>query len=435
MKLKDFLTLKVGAGVLISGTRYNPLINYSWSTTTTGGLRYLKDVGSTSTYNASMYFGRGAYFNGVDQGITNIPYTLQSQKLSLLLNVVTISAAANQYIYKVGLLNPLIWRNGSLIRVYISGVNHNVYDAGTATSLGSIAVTVDEGILKFYLNGVLKYTAPCGSIGTTGTVKFAYDGAPSSYANTTIKDAYAFNKVLTQTEITQAYEQPEAFYAMAQTDSTCVLNMPMCETSSTVRNYKTGIDYAITNYTTSVRNNAKNLQYGLQTCKFVRDGLGVIQSASDYLECDGVGYANTGYLPIQNSIFTIDICLASYSLKQFGIGIGYNKVRIVILNNNVYIQANQANGGILVQEKYVQGTYKNVTLVYNKGTLKGYINGVLIGTKSGLVLTDTQYIPIGYTSEHIGIGDVRLFKVHDKELTQAEITANFNSYVSKGLLS
>ena len=30
MKLKDFLTLKVGAGVLVSGTRYNPNINYIW---------------------------------------------------------------------------------------------------------------------------------------------------------------------------------------------------------------------------------------------------------------------------------------------------------------------------------------------------------------------------------------------------------------------
>ena len=51
-----------------SGTvAYNPLINYDWSTTTTSGLRYLNDVGSTPTYNASMYFGRGAYLNGVDQ--------------------------------------------------------------------------------------------------------------------------------------------------------------------------------------------------------------------------------------------------------------------------------------------------------------------------------------------------------------------------------
>ena len=49
--------------------------------------------------------------------------------------------------------------------------------------------------------------------------------------------------------------------------------------------------YPITNYTSSVRNNAKNLQYGLQTCKFVRDSLEVIQSPSDYLECNGTGYA------------------------------------------------------------------------------------------------------------------------------------------------
>ena len=52
MKLKDFLTLKVGSGIILSGNVYNPLINYDWSTTTTSGLRYLKDVGSTPTYNA-----------------------------------------------------------------------------------------------------------------------------------------------------------------------------------------------------------------------------------------------------------------------------------------------------------------------------------------------------------------------------------------------
>ena len=74
---KPFDMLTINSNGIVA---YNPLINYDWSTTTTSGLRYLKDVGSTPTYNASMYFGRGAYFNGVDQGITNIPYALQSQK-------------------------------------------------------------------------------------------------------------------------------------------------------------------------------------------------------------------------------------------------------------------------------------------------------------------------------------------------------------------
>ena len=30
MKLKDFLTLKVGSGILLGSSRYNPNINYTW---------------------------------------------------------------------------------------------------------------------------------------------------------------------------------------------------------------------------------------------------------------------------------------------------------------------------------------------------------------------------------------------------------------------
>ena len=30
MKLKDFLTLKVGSGILLGLGRYNPNINYTW---------------------------------------------------------------------------------------------------------------------------------------------------------------------------------------------------------------------------------------------------------------------------------------------------------------------------------------------------------------------------------------------------------------------
>lgn len=313
---------------------YNPLINYDWSTTTTSGLRYLKDVGSTPTYNASMYFGRGAYLNGVDQAITVPINTTIQTALKRVNGIVTINETSQ-----------------TLTNYVISGLGVH-------------------------------------------------------------KDYYLFTRLLTTAEKDSYTNTPEAFYAMAQADSTCVLNMPMCETDGYVRNMKSysgisvgsdfnnnlltpfyayygdakasvldgkvivttsslygnlkttlsnskkyyikiivsevdsldwyiysnqnnqkpiigvgsysliisGADivmvqkrsnegvsttikldsfeilelsgiYPITNYTTSVRDNAKNLQYGLQTCKFVRDGLGVIQSASDYLECDGTGYA------------------------------------------------------------------------------------------------------------------------------------------------
>ena len=311
-----------------SGTvAYNPLINYDWSTTTTSGLRYLKNVGSTPTYNASMYFGRGAYLNGVDQTITVPINTTIQTALKRVNGVVTINETSQV-----------------LTNYVISGLGVH-------------------------------------------------------------KDYYLFTRLLTTTEKDSYTNTPELFYAMAQADSTCVLNMPMCETDGYVRNMKsysegselvtvvngygkntvtktndvytvtviddikgcyatisniligdkvlisyeiisstattgnifswfgskkiepiasfshintsiktpgdtrfdglntgavitfkvsvkklTGVSF-IQNYTSSVRDNAKNLQHGLQTCKFVRDSLGVIQSASDYLECDGVGYA------------------------------------------------------------------------------------------------------------------------------------------------
>ena len=211
-----------------SGNTYNPLINYDWSTTTTSGLRYLKDVGSTPTYNASMYFGRGAYLNGVDQTITVPINTTIRTALKRVNRVVTINETSQ-----------------TLTNYVISGLGVH-------------------------------------------------------------KDYYLFTRLLTTAEKDSYTNTPELFYAMAQADNTCVLNMPMCETSSTTRNYKTGIDYPISNYTTSVRDNAKNLQYGLQTCKFVRNSLGVIQSASDYLECDGVGYGNTGWTPPSDSDWAIE---------------------------------------------------------------------------------------------------------------------------------
>lgn len=492
-----------------SGTvAYNPLINYDWSTTTTSGLRYLKDVGSTPTYNASMYFGRGAYLNGVDQTITvPINATIQTS-LKRVNGIVTInetSQALTNYVisglgvhkdyylftrllttaekdsytntpelfyamaqadstcvlnmpmcetdgyvrnmksyseYELPYNNTRIgYTTSDYIRPIVADktiVNNRIriYDNSSTTNTPRFLLTTDSLAYNYSILEIdcyYKIEVKVGVVFEQSDIRLKY-GTDTNlnggvyYNNVNLADLQSHIIIIKSTNI-KGRGIGLIANGSGTTETTSYFDVDYFIVTKL-----TGA-YPITNYTSSVGDNAKNLQYGLQTCKFKRDSLGVIKSASNYLECDGVGYGNTGYLPIQNSIFTIDICLASYSLKQFGIGIGYDKVRIVILNNNVYIQANQVNGGILVQEKYVQGTYKNVTLVYNKGTLKGYINGVLIETKSGLVLTDTQYIPIGYTSENIGTGDIRLFKVHDKELTQAEITANFNSYVAKGLLS
>ena len=259
--------------------------------------RYLKDVGSTPTYNASMYFGRGAYFNGVDQSVnTSIMPDFRYG------GTVIVKAV---YSYNNGVNRAIIGCNDGSNRIYIAFLGASYLIGVGNVFSNNVPINLIEGksytfrleyngvnLCSFYVdnNLVLSFstsiTAPTTipiSIGNRYLESFYYAGV--------IKDAYIFTRLLTTTEKDSYTNTPEAFYAMAQDDSTCVLNMPMCETSSTVRNYKTGIDYPITNYTSSVRDNAKNLQYGLQACKFVRDSVGVIQSASDYLECDGTGYA------------------------------------------------------------------------------------------------------------------------------------------------
>ena len=352
----DMLTIK-SSGIVA----YNPLINYDWSTTTTSGLRYLKDVGSTPTYNASMYFGRGAYLNGVDQTITVPINTTIQTALKRVNGVVTINETSQ-----------------TLTNYVISGLGVH-------------------------------------------------------------KDYYLFTRLLTTAEKDSYTNTPELFYAMAQADNTCVLNMPMCETSSTVRNYKTGIDHPITNYTTSVRNNAKNLQYGLQTCKFVRDSLGVIQSASDYLECDGVGYGNTGLMidaSVLGKSFSFEIIDKVTRASYEGDGIynvcGWQTAQFKWLGNTA---ANSISLGVFNHRVAIYNAENNTLQVFVNKVGGNIINCTVSTTASasypigGIFQGGSIYEP------RSRLNPLRLFKVHNKALTQSEITANYNSYVAKGLLS
>lgn len=330
---------------------YNPLINYDWSTTTTSGLRYLKDVGSTPTYNASMYFGRGAYLNGVDQTITVPINTTIQTALKRVNGVVTINETSQ-----------------TLTNYVISGLGVH-------------------------------------------------------------KDYYLFTRLLTTAEKDSYTNTPELFYAMAQADSNCVLNMPMCETSSTVRNYKTGIDYPITNYTTSVRDNAKKLQYGLQTCKFVRDSLGVIQGASDYLEGDGVGYGDTGWKPGADEDFSIEINIDTtgnswelYGNEHFRIGTDPNR-------NNLMFYTIFGGGH---QSLSRQPDLSEVILTYKSNkTYSVYVNKVL-KLKDITILTVMEDLNNGFGLLAVirntgninhNKGSLSKFKVHNKLLTNEEIQA------------
>ena len=316
--------------------------------------RYLKDVGSTPTYNASMYFGRGAYLNGVDQTITVPINTTIQTSLKRVNGVVTINETSQ-----------------TLTNYVISGLGVH-------------------------------------------------------------KDYYLFTRLLTTSEKDSYINTPELFYAMAQADSTCVLNMPMCETSSTARNYRTGIDYPITNYTTSVRDNAKNLQYGLQTCKFVRDSLGVIQSASDYLEGDSAGYANTGWVPSADEDWTLQTVaeISGGSILYLESNTqAADKIRIIVVSDLTYTYVSCFNGF----SKVIQGlngfvefvlrfnaTTKQVDLFINKAL---HSSGIVTPVTSNLNMYLCARNYNGVTTDNFYNGAIQKFKVHNKALTNEEIQA------------
>lgn len=330
---KPFDVLNINSNGIVA---YNQLINYDWSTTTTSGLRYLKDVGSTPTYNASMYFGRGAYLNGVDQTITVPINTTIQTSLKRVNGVVTINetsqtltnyvisglgvhkdyylftrllttAEKDSYINTPELFYAMAQADSTCVlnmpRCETDGYARNMksYSKGSELVINGTFNTDVAGWSPNNTNASIVWSN--GSAIASNTVDWAYirQGNVVSEAGTYLVsfDILSINKEVhiglgvAGNSISAVGSYSYIYTASGSTEfqirpfSAGLYNVKI--DNITVK--KLSGTYTITNYTSSVRDNAKNLQYGLQTCKFVRDSLGVIQSASDYLECYGSGYA------------------------------------------------------------------------------------------------------------------------------------------------
>ena len=367
MKLKDFLTLKVGSGVLVSGTKYNPYINYSWSQTlTVGGNQQIKDTG-TSGLNLRQFFGQGVWFNGIDMQVT-----------------IPINATIKTEINRV---NDVVKINTNTQNL----TNYNVYSGSGA---------------KVY------------------------------------KDLYMFNRLLTTTEIEKYTNQPNQFFMDSLEDGSCVLAMPMCEKNNLVRNYKNNTDYPITNYLATCRTNAQKLPYGLQTSGFKRDSNGLILGKSNFLEAEGVGYGNTGWVPKWNEDFTVESVFEVSNDSEFrlngnsyadGICFGKNSV-----GKSLYVRVFGAPAILLATTKDI------VCLIFSYSwqtkEVKQYVDGVLVTTQLATTTTNSPLpvllgmIALGRTNYPV-IKPIRLFKTHSKVLTQEEVSKNFNKYQAQGLLN
>ena len=462
---------------LIGGNTYNPLINYDWSTTTTSGLRYLKDVGSTPTYNASMYFGRGAYLNGVDQTITVPINTTIQTSLKRVNGIVTINetsqaltdyvisglgvhkdyylftrllttAEKDSYIATPELFYAMAQSDNTCVlnmpMCETDGYARNMKSYSEVEKILNTNFTVDENWTK-----QTGWTISGGTLNADGT------GTPSqAYQSGGLVLGSLYKVTYTVSSYTSGIVRARAGYATLGTGRTAVgtyTEILICSgnTNPEIRSesFIGSIDnvsfklltniYPITNYTSSVRDNAKNLQYGLQTCKFVRDSLGVIQSASDYLEGDGVGYGNTGWIPSSVNSATIEyICyigLSGFYLSgtrspNFRLGSSFGNAFFQTVSSSLSTNTNVNNNN-----------YNLLTMEYNQiaDNINCYVNGVFVGNRTiGNISVSSLVFELGKTGiEYYLKTPIKLFKVHNKALTQAEITANYNSYVAKGLLS
>ena len=201
--------------------------------------------------------------------------------------------------------------------------------------------------------------------------------------------------------------------------------------------------YPISNYTTTSRTNAQRLPYGLQTSGFKRDTNGMILSKSNFLEADGIGYGNTGWIPKVNEDFTVETIFEVSNDSEFRLnGNSYNNGIYFGKNSggrNLYVRVFGSNVLQLANTK----DFVYLSFSYNAQTkeVKQYIDGVLITTQLAVNTTEVNLpVLLGLVSSisatnYPMVKPIRLFKVHPKALAQAEVTKNFNTYEALGLLS
>ena len=204
--------------------------------------------------------------------------------------------------------------------------------------------------------------------------------------------------------------------------------------------------HQIQNYTNSCRDEAKQLPYGSQNANYKINGLGMREEESPYFECSELfdNYGDTGFNAPHDEDWTIEYVQYVGILDGDSHYIGYYEAsgsnRFYLgdqeNNNNIYTRLGASSGSIAS----TQG-YHLITAMYSSATkiLTVCVDGVAEKT-----YTDSNYegcdgtIYLGTINNlptNLQVKPIRLFKVHQKVLTQEEVTTAYTDAVNKGLLS
>ena len=468
--------------VLGNTSAYNPYINYSWSQTLTVGTNQeIKDTGK-SGLNLQQYFGQGVYFNGVDQNITipvNATIQTEIKRVDGVTTVNTNTQVLTDYSVYSGtggkIIKDLYMFNRVLTQVEIDKYNNQPnqffmdsledsscvvsmpmcekdayvrnyksysYSSFLINNIGLISSThsgtriaqLNAGLLvqagKTYL---IKYSF----IGNANITNFKVYIPPTSNGGTAIAveiPATNTNNGVIVTIPTTYTTAADGFYCWLVVNGTSI-SVNFDEAS--IREIS-GI-YPITNYTAPSRTYAQRLPYGLQTSGFKRDTLGMILSKSNFLEADGVGYGNTGWIPSQlPDEETIEI------IFQLTKQVGFKKLLCVNASNAFMVQNLNGTHNHRIYYRGVtnavttqpENDYVHVVMTCNSTTSYVYINGVKSAQAPKISMTTNALLFFVNTSlGDTSISPIRLFKVHQKVLTEEEVTKNFNIYTAQGLLS
>jgi len=149
------LNLSLGA----ARNRYNPLINYTWSTKVVSGIVYATNSGTGSAYDAKMYSGQGVAFNGVDQSVV-VPNVGATSMIYRKDGVVTYTQAPFYTLNAVGKWQDVFYFNRVLTSTeqsyYATNPNEFYQNALTdATCLVNLPMCENDGSVKDMVSGTL----------------------------------------------------------------------------------------------------------------------------------------------------------------------------------------------------------------------------------------------------------------------------------------
>ena len=111
-------------------------------------------------------------------------------------------------------------------------------------------------------------------------------------------------------------------------------------------------------------------------------------------------------------------------------GTGYIMFYTSISNGDMYFKRQNQT---FTLTSATSTSWKHITFTYDGTNVRGYLNGVLGATFSGITFptnTDTSALQLG-RADNFGNGAVGNLTMYNRALSQTEITQNFNAYRSR----